>query len=182
MTASSSPQNKQSRQEAIEGSLRIVTGMLKCSSSQLMASGMGKRPQLSLRRWPLGVWPCSNENMGTTNWTWYTCVFLFSFGGEDTKVVEWIREERESSVNGWIVYSSQTINKKYHVGKKDLYYEFMNSQDLIRWKLIITSVTPRKRFLYEKYHGNWSCRSFQNPMLSPEQCCLNKKKNVHLWW
>jgi len=48
--------------------------MIKCSSSQLMASDQDWRwwrTHFSLRGRPLGVWPCSNEYIGNTNWTWW---------------------------------------------------------------------------------------------------------------
>lgn len=76
-----------------------------------MTSDVG---QFLLRGWQLGVWPCSNEYTGNSNWTWwalFVCLFCFSFGGE---VQGWEGEFRRNGKQvfwGCIVWNSHIINK-----------------------------------------------------------------------
>ena len=66
-----------------------------------LLSGVGwwGRTQLSLRDRPLGVWLCSSEYMGNTNWT---CVFFSLFFVEGTRVIEW-------AWGKWEVWSGLTV-------------------------------------------------------------------------
>lgn len=69
-------------------------------SSQLMASGgAGGWKDSSLMGWPLGIWPCSNDCRGNTNWIW--CIF--SFSGEASRV------EGEPGRNGTWMWSRYTV-------------------------------------------------------------------------
>lgn len=58
----------------------------------MCSEGWG-RTQFSLRVWPLGFCPFTNEYMHNTNWTWYipTCFSFFVWGGH--KGGGWIWED-----------------------------------------------------------------------------------------
>lgn len=115
-TSSQPPKKKQNRQKATE----IM--MVKCSSSQLMAPGKGRgvMAELSLRAWPLGIWPMVNSNAPMGIWAAHTGLGIFFFLlGERAQWWEGGPGRNEKLV--WSRYSvrnAQMINKIIMLEKK----------------------------------------------------------------
>lgn len=82
------------------------------STSDGFWGGSQEWTQLSLRNWPLGVWPCSSEHMDNTNWTFFLSFFFFGGGGSSvTRVGGWALENLEVW-SGLMTWNFQIINIK----------------------------------------------------------------------